>query len=36
MANAIVKEMIFKPALPYADDGVTHGVLSPFQPGERP
>lgn len=35
MANKIVKEMIFKPALDYVDDGITHGVLSPFGPGER-
>lgn len=35
MANKIVNEMIFKPAFDYVDDGVTHGVLSPFEPGER-
>lgn len=34
MANKIVNTMIFKPALDYVDDGGTHGVLSPFQPGE--
>ena len=27
--------MIFAPALEYIDDGKTHGVLSPFEPGNR-
>lgn len=35
MANKILNEMIFKPALDYIDDGHTHGILSPFEPGER-
>lgn len=35
MANKILNEMIFKPAFDYIDDGHTHGVLSPFEPGER-
>ena len=35
MPNKIVNEMIFKPAMEYIDDGKTHGVLSPFEPGER-
>ena len=35
MANKILNEMIFKPALDYIDDGHIHGVLSPFEPGER-
>lgn len=34
MANKILDEMIFKPAYDYIDDGHTHGVLSPFKPGE--
>lgn len=35
MANKILNEMIFKPALDYIDDGNTHGVLSLFESGER-
>lgn len=35
MANKILNEMIFKPAFDYIDDGHTHGVLSPFEPGEH-
>lgn len=35
MANKILDQMVFKPAFDYVDDGITHGVLSPFEPGER-
>lgn len=35
MANKILEQMTFKPAYNYVDDGHTHGVLSPFEPGER-
>ena len=35
MANRILEEMVFKPSFDYIDDGHTHGVLSPFEPGER-
>ena len=27
--------MIFKPAYPYVDDAVVHGVMSKFNPGDR-
>lgn len=35
MANKITEQMIFEPVFDYVDDGITHGVLSPFEPGER-
>ena len=35
MPNKICDEMVFAPALEYIDDGKVHGVLSPFEPGER-
>ena len=31
----ICEKMIFKPAYPYVDDAVVHGVMSKFNPGER-
>lgn len=35
MANKILKKMIFKPAYDYVDNGIEHGVLSKFKPGEQ-
>ena len=31
----ICEKMIFKPAYPYVDDAVVHGVMSKFNPGDR-